>query len=210
MSHFGVSDCEGGSPRGSPPGSLAAPIREEEEGRANELLFSSPSLPNISLGRPHAAPRHVPPAHAPHVGQVPPAVLPPVSEAEAYSGAAALGARLAKRPLGRTHSAPLPLGDPALTPHTHPHPPSAHHYLRDQIRKTVLTRAHDAAAAQLREEEGEVIDLTSRRPPSPSAPPAPGPALGAAPLARALSSPLVGARPPATGLAYDALMLKHG
>lgn len=40
-------------------------------------------------------------------------------------------ARLAKRPLGRTHSAPLPLGDPQL------HPPTAHHYLRDQIRKTV-------------------------------------------------------------------------
>lgn len=62
--------------------------------------------------------------------------LPPVSEAEAYMGAlpsgggggAGGGARGAKRPLGRTHSAPLPLGDPALQPH---------HYLRDQIRKTV-------------------------------------------------------------------------
>lgn len=69
--------------------------------------------------------------------------LPPVSEAEAYcpgalapgvpagAGGLGVGARLAKRPLGRTHSAPLPLGDPALQP------PSAHHYLRDQIRKTV-------------------------------------------------------------------------
>lgn len=75
----------------------------------------------------------------------------------------------------------------------------------------VLTRAHDAAAAQLREEEGEVIDLTARRPPtSPPAPPATAAPHEAAPLARALSSPLVGARAPATGLAYDALMLKHG
>ena len=77
----------------------------------------------------------------------------------------------------------------------------------------MLTRAHDAAAAQLREEEGEVIDLTSRRAPAP-APPAPpslpAPPCEPAPLARALSSPLVGARTPATGLAYDALMLKHG
>lgn len=63
--------------------------------------------------------------------------MPPVSEAEAYVatacgvGGVGGGARLAKRPLGRTHSAPLPLGDPALQP------PAAHHYLRDQIRKTV-------------------------------------------------------------------------
>lgn len=70
----------------------------------------------------------------------------------------------------------------------------------------VLTRAHDAAA-QLREEEGEVIDLTSRR----VEPPAAG-----APLARALSSPLVGAAvgvsagAAPTGLAYDPVMLKHG
>lgn len=112
------------SPRGSPPGGASAPIREEEESpRAAELLFSSPSMPNISLGRPHAAHPKPPPA------ALPPAALPPVSEAEA-SGAAGRGA---KRPLGRTHSAPLPLGDPALQPH------AAHHYLRDQIRKTVST-----------------------------------------------------------------------
>ncbi|KAI5635197.1 histone deacetylase domain-containing protein [Phthorimaea operculella] len=202
------TNCETGSPRGSPPGG-AAPIREEEESMARtpELLFSSPSMPNISLGRPH----HAPP---PRLAPPPPPVgvtLPPVSEAEAYTpitdgalGPGTVTGRLCKRPLGRTHSAPLPLGDPAL--HPHPHPPTAHHYLRDQIRKTVLTRAHDAAAAQLREEEGEVIDLTARRvDPAP-----PTPAVTAAPLARALSSPLVGARPPATGLAYDALMLKHG
>lgn len=72
----------------------------------------------------------------------------------------------------------------------------------------MLTRAHDAAAAQLREEEGEVIDLTARRAAPESAPATESP--GAAPLARALSSPMVGARAPATGLAYDALMLKHG
>lgn len=78
----------------------------------------------------------------------------------------------------------------------------------------MLTRAHDAAAAQLREEEGEVIDLTSRRAEPALACAGAGaeaqaPAT-AAPLARVLSSPLVGARAPATGLAYDALMLKHG
>ncbi|KAH9644939.1 hypothetical protein HF086_010147 [Spodoptera exigua] len=223
-------NCDGSSPRGSPPGGAGvggaggagatAPIREEEEGcgRAADLLFSSPSMPNISLGRPHQ------PAPRLHPAPPPLAVLPPVSEAEGW---AALGGRLAKRPLGRTHSAPLPLGDPALTP------PSAHHYLRDQIRKTqsnsegveshelrarsecvvlvaqVLTRAHDAAAAQLREEEGEVIDLTARRAPAAAAA-TPAPPCEPAPLARALSSPLVGARTPATGLAYDALMLKHG
>ncbi|CAH0692108.1 unnamed protein product [Spodoptera exigua] len=200
-------NCDGSSPRGSPPGGAGvggaggagatAPIREEEEGcgRAADLLFSSPSMPNISLGRPHQ------PAPRLHPAPPPLAVLPPVSEAEGW---AALGGRLAKRPLGRTHSAPLPLGDPALTP------PSAHHYLRDQIRKTVLTRAHDAAAAQLREEEGEVIDLTARRAPAAAAAATPAPPCEPAPLARALSSPLVGARTPATGLAYDALMLKHG
>lgn len=78
----------------------------------------------------------------------------------------------------------------------------------------VLTRAHDAAAAQLREEEGEVIDLTARRAEPALACAVPCAAADlpatAAPLARALSSPLVGARAPATGLAYDALMLKHG
>lgn len=76
-----------------------------------------------------------------------------------------------------------------------------------------MTRAHDAAAAaQLREEEGEVIDLTARGRNSSSAlPPAPAhPPAEPAPLARALSSPLVGARTPPTGLTYDALMLKHG
>ncbi|CAB3227364.1 unnamed protein product [Arctia plantaginis] len=229
-------NCEGGSPRGSPPGAgsitgvgTTAPIREEEEGcsRAAELLFSSPSMPNISLGRPHAAPprHHAPPAPPPHpphpphshtpvwgcnisVGAPMPVGVGPTLPAVSES-LGAWGARGAKRPLGRTHSAPLPLGDPALAP------PNAHHYLRDQIRKTVLTRAHDAAAAQLREEEGEVIDLTARRPqPSASdtavAPAPPAAPSEPAPLARALSSPLVGARAPPTGLAYDPLMLKHG
>ncbi|CAH0398143.1 unnamed protein product [Chilo suppressalis] len=242
-------NCDGSaiSPRGSPPGGgvggvggaggTATPIREEEEcGRAADLLFSSPSMPNISLGRPHAHPHPHPHTH-PHPHPHPPpqvsVSLPPVSEAEAFSSGGVgvgggmgpgvgvgvgpgVGGRLGKRPLGRTHSAPLPLGDPALQP------PTAHHYLRDQIRKTVLTRAHDAAAAQLREEEGEVIDLTARRAeradepgpgPGPGGPVAvlgPGPAVEAAPLARALSSPLVAARAPATGLAYDPIMLKHG
>ncbi|XP_075978419.1 histone deacetylase 4 isoform X6 [Anticarsia gemmatalis] len=266
-------NCEGGSPRGSPPGAggsstgvgATAPIREEEEGcsRAAELLFSSPSMPNISLGRPHAGPpRHhpapAPPPHPPHTPHAPHtphtphthtpvwgcnisvgAPLPlgvgvPLAAVSEAGAGGAWAPRGAKRPLGRTHSAPLPLGDPALQP------PNAHHYLRDQIRKTVrlhtildvLTRAHDAAAAQLREEEGEVIDLTARRPQPSASDPAVPPTLAAglaapvppgtataalvgtacepAPLARALSSPLVGARAPPTGLAYDPLMLKHG
>lgn len=127
-----LSVDDGLSPRGSPPGGASAPIREEEEGpRASDQLFSSPSMPNISLGRPHAAP---PRPHAPPVGpRAPlPAALPPVSEAEAYAGPLlAGGARAIRRQLGRTHSAPLPLGDPALQPQ------ATHHYLRDQIRKTV-------------------------------------------------------------------------
>ncbi|KAI8437212.1 hypothetical protein MSG28_010536 [Choristoneura fumiferana] len=327
-------NCDGSSPRGSPTGAgagAAAPIREEEEPPPRpELLFSSPSMPNISLGRPPAPPHkpHEPqfykfhyevfyrrwrravggnplwttgnpdldpdsaglsPAKKPSCtdkdnwfsydynltmcapgqslsaywcllftltiawsGQVVVSVsLPPVCEAEAYLGPLGPAARGGKRPLGRTHSAPLPLGDPALQPPPPPPPRSrpAHtttcatrygrlekpwwlsgfqgegpgfepglastafgnlrailHFYQENF---VLTRAHDAAAAALREEEGEVIDLTARRgAPLPAAAPAPAPA--AAPLARALSSPLVGARPPATGLAYDALMLKHG
>lgn len=88
-------------------------------------------------------------------------------------------------------------------------------FIRTQIVKCtflqVLTRAHDAAAAQLREEEGEVIDLTARNRNPPSIAPSPvHPPAEPAPLARALSSPLVGARTPPTGLTYDALMLKHG
>lgn len=166
-------DCEGGSPRGSPASGCssgaAMPIREEEEAcsRAAELLFSSPSLPNISLGRAHVAAAAPPAAHAPqHEERAPPFALardlswshsphnsvslPPVSEAEACcagpaglapAGIAPAGlapaahspavARLGKRLLGRTYSAPLPLGDPALQP------PVAHHYLCKQIRKTV-------------------------------------------------------------------------
>lgn len=137
-------DCDGSSPRGSPPGGAGpagatAPIREEEEGcgRAAELLFSSPSMPNISLGRPHqGGPRlqPPPPQPAPHPHTPVAAPLAPVSEAEGWAGVGP--ARLSKRPLGRTHSAPLPLGDPALAPLA---PPTAHHYLRDQIRKTVHT-----------------------------------------------------------------------
>lgn len=199
-------NCESGSPRGSP---TAAVIREEEESgyqppRAPpELLFSSPSMPNISLGRPHA------PAQ-PRTQPLPVTVtpLPPVSEsARPGPCPAECGVlRLNKRPLGRTHSAPLPLGDPALRS-TLPLAPPAHNYLRDQIRKTVLTRAHDAA--QLREEEGEVIDLTSRKNNN-SNTNGPPTSTQAAPLARALSSPMVGSRSLSTGLAYDALMLKHG
>lgn len=84
--------------------------------------------------------------------------------------------------VGRTQSAPLPLGHPMLqggiiTPTTHYeellaekqlHTQQAHNYLKQQIRQTVLTRAHSRGQTnQLDEapetEESEVIDLTGKK-----------------------------------------------
>lgn len=75
-------------------------------------------------------------------------------------------ARLNKRPLGRTQSAPLPLGHPMLVG-TAPSSevPHHHYYLKQQIRQTVLTRAGARETGQLdeREETAEVIDLTDKK-----------------------------------------------
>lgn len=75
-------------------------------------------------------------------------------------------ARLNKRPLGRTQSAPLPLGHPMLVGAGNPSDlPHHHYYLKQQIRQTVLTRAGAREAGQLdeREETAEVIDLTDKK-----------------------------------------------
>lgn len=89
---------------------------------------------------------------------------------------------LLSRALGRTQSAPLPLGHPMLqggiiTPTTHYEEylaekqihdqQQAHNYLKQQIRQTVLTRVGSRQANQLDEapetEESEVIDLTGKK-----------------------------------------------
>ncbi|XP_029710704.1 histone deacetylase 4 isoform X4 [Aedes albopictus] len=239
--------------RGSPSN---APIQEENEdpqygpgGRSsiNDLsLFSSPSMPNISLGRPHLADAH-PANHIvispqsmvplrPHqlvaAGQPPPMPHHPASyvghqamldhlteqqlQAAAVAAAAASGlsinpthlggihagvppvyghpitdaqvaqARLHKqghRPLGRTQSAPLPLGHPMLTGtgsgvvnigQTHYENSDAerqayeqHLLMKQKIRQTALNRANCVREPQLKEEveSGEVIDLTDKKQP---------------------------------------------
>ncbi|XP_049860821.1 histone deacetylase 5 isoform X2 [Schistocerca gregaria] len=189
-------------------GRSSTPIQEEgegcgsQQGSVGELsLYSSPSMPNISLGRP---PTHsVPDATHLHgsaglgtvseaevraaftarlgmplTGQMLPGTLPfyptlPVIDGE-YSyagGSATLGtapgitdaqvahARLNRRPLGRTQSAPLPLGHPVLALVPPSHSPSQyddfqhqqqqqqHNFLRQQIRQTVLTRAGSRSQA---------------------------------------------------------------
>ncbi|XP_062537394.1 histone deacetylase 4 isoform X5 [Armigeres subalbatus] len=260
------TDCAGGTPdsgpnsppalgsRGSPSN---APIQEENEdpqygpgGRSsiNDLaLFSSPSMPNISLGRPHLADPH--PAN--HISMVPlrphqmvaagqppqlshhppppfvghPAMFEQLTEQQLQAAAAAataaaaaaasglsinpthLGgihsgvppvyghpitdaqvaqARLHKqghRPLGRTQSAPLPLGHPMLTGtgssvvnigQTHYENSDAerqayeqHLLMKQKIRQTALNRANCVREPQLKEEveSGEVIDLTDKKQP---------------------------------------------
>ncbi|XP_076291494.1 histone deacetylase 4 isoform X16 [Lasioglossum baleicum] len=216
-----------------------------QQGSLSDLsLFSSPSMPNISLGRPHVpsggnttgtklatvSEAEVRAAFTarlgmPLTGQMLPGTLPfypslTVIEGESansgyvhkqmqnlehptvtnrqhpsaavYHGGAAASpitdtqvahARLQKaghRPLGRTQSAPLPLGHPMLqggmmAPQTHYEEylaekqlhdqQQAHNYLKQQIRQTVLTRVGSRGQAnQLDEapesEESEVIDLT--------------------------------------------------
>ncbi|XP_052126042.1 histone deacetylase 4 isoform X3 [Frankliniella occidentalis] len=224
-----------------------------EQGSISDLsLYSSPSMPNISLGRPPApsssreggklAPVSEAEVRAaftarlgmPLTGQMMPGTLPfyptlPVLEAE-YSNPTSPGyihkqmqsleqahgpvtvgagapvipapyhppitdsqvahARLNKqghRPLGRTQSAPLPLGHPMLTgsgltvvPHhgnyedyllQEKQQTLQHNLLKQQIRQTVLTRANSrglstsSSGGQLDEtdENAEVIDLTERR-----------------------------------------------
>ncbi|XP_046678281.1 histone deacetylase 4 isoform X4 [Homalodisca vitripennis] len=230
----------------SPPGGHNTPIQEEGEpqyaqlstspGSMNDLsgLYTSPSMPNISLGRPPTSTasesKLAPVSEAevraafaarlgmPLTGQMLSGTLPyyptlPVIEAAEYGSAAythkqmasleqrgaclpsmyphvaitdtqVAHARLNKqghRPLGRTQSAPLPLGHPMLAagivldppppPTHHPAHLSTHNLLRQQIRQTVLTRAGSRAqslsGSQLdeapeAEDLTEVIDLTEK------------------------------------------------
>ncbi|XP_077298771.1 histone deacetylase 4 isoform X3 [Arctopsyche grandis] len=185
--------------RGSP--TAAAPIREEveeaygQQGSIGDLsLFSSPSMPNISLGRPHVtsttesnmlatvSEAEVRAAFTARLGvpltegMLPPS-LPyyPMLPVESYNkppphqpitDIQVAHARLNKRPLGRTQSAPLPLGHPMLVGTANPSDMSQHHYyLKQQIRQTVLTRAGARETGQLdeREETAEVIDLTDKK-----------------------------------------------
>ncbi|XP_054286298.1 histone deacetylase 4-like isoform X3 [Macrosteles quadrilineatus] len=225
----------------SPSAGHNTPIQEEGEtqygqlstspGSMNDIsgLYTSPSMPNISLGRPPTSTPNenklAPVSEAevraafaarlgmPLTGQMLSGTLPfyptlPVIEAE-YGSAAythkqmasleqsrvgvhslypsagitdtqVAHARLNKqghRPLGRTQSAPLPLGHPMLTaglvmdPAPSHHQITTHNLLRQQIRQTVLTRAGSRAqslsGSQLDEApEGEdlteVIDLTEK------------------------------------------------
>ncbi|XP_017760370.1 PREDICTED: histone deacetylase 4 isoform X4 [Eufriesea mexicana] len=216
-----------------------------QQGSLSDLsLFSSPSMPNISLGRPHVpsgssttgtklatvSEAEVRAAFTarlgmPLTGQMLPGTLPFYPSLTVIEGGDATStgyvhkqmqnmehpsltnrqhpsavyhgtatatpitdtqvahARLQKaghRPLGRTQSAPLPLGHPMLqggiiTPQTHYEEylaekqlhdqQQAHNYLKQQIRQTVLTRVGSRGQAnQLDEapetEESEVIDLT--------------------------------------------------
>ncbi|XP_055523153.1 histone deacetylase 4 isoform X1 [Wyeomyia smithii] len=237
--------------RGSPSN---APIQEENEdpqyrSSINDLaLFSSPSMPNISLGRPHLSDAHsanhiaMVPLRPPHplVAAGPPPQPPTLSHhhpplpshfvnhpsmlteqqlqaaavAAAAAAAAASGlsinpmgginagvptvyghpitdaqvaqARLHKqghRPLGRTQSAPLPLGHPMLTGapgsvvnigQTHYENSDAerqayeqHLLMKQKIRQAALSRANCVREPQLKEEveSGEVIDLTDKKQP---------------------------------------------
>ncbi|KAJ8683063.1 hypothetical protein QAD02_018855, partial [Eretmocerus hayati] len=247
----------------TPGGGPNTPIQEEAEGspyagqlsRASQQgsisdlsLFSSPSMPNISLGRPHVpssatSGTKLPPVSEaevraaftarlgmPLTGQMLPGTLPfypsltlidgepaylhkqleqqqaVASQQTSNSGSGSptsrhtiyhptpitdtqvAHARLHKaghRPLGRTQSAPLPLGHPMLQggimapPSTHyeeylaekqlheqQQQQQTHNYLKQQIRQTVLTRV-GSRSQQLDEapesEESEVIDLTGKK-----------------------------------------------
>ncbi|XP_063233276.1 histone deacetylase 4 isoform X3 [Bacillus rossius redtenbacheri] len=241
----------------SPTAGRNTPIQEEGDGSSygqlansrqdsiSDLsLYSSPSMPNISLGRP--------PAHSssdgaklasvseaevraaftarlgmPLTGQMlstnlpffptlpaidgefsspsspsyvhkqmasleqqaaPPGLVPGMYHGAPITDTQVAHARLNKqghRPLGRTQSAPLPLGHPmlagpagmGLVPHYEEYsgekplmdPQQAHNFLKQQIRQTVLTRAgRQSGSTQLEEapetdECSEVIDLTDKK-----------------------------------------------
>ncbi|XP_050531145.1 histone deacetylase 4 isoform X3 [Daktulosphaira vitifoliae] len=234
-----VSNC-----RNSPSIGATTPIKEESDmtfghmsnnnaEQSNSVadlsaLYTSPSMPNISLGRPpsntdgsklltsvsEAEVRAAFTARlgVPLTGQMLSSTLPyyptlplldtsqnlikkQIQSLESKSAAPSFHAapitdtqvahaRLNKaghRPLGRTQSAPLPLGHPMLNNMTSGHhlgihyedyeplqqQISAHNYLKQQIRNTVLTRvgsrAHLATSTLINEDQEDdpkVIDLT--------------------------------------------------
>lgn len=114
-----------------------------------------------------------------HAG-VPPAYGHPITDAQV---AQARLQRQGHRPLGRTQSAPLPLGHPMLTGtvsgvvnivQTHYENSDAerqayeqHMLMKQKIRQTALNRANCVREPQLKEEveSGEVIDLTDKKQP---------------------------------------------
>ncbi|CAG9859580.1 unnamed protein product [Phyllotreta striolata] len=211
------------SPPQEPPKELSPPCESEEYQR--HALFSSPSMPNISLAAHHvlspdiseAAMRAACTARLgmPLTGQMLPGTLPfypslPLIESEhedqpldTISELQEPQARGVIRPLGRTQSSPLPLGHPLLggppPPDLQPPPPPP-------------PQAHPQHQPV---EEQEQRDLELRANESRSI----------RPLSRALSSPVVHLGPPGevptlasrrrassaptTGLAYDNQMLKH-
>ncbi|XP_043491666.1 histone deacetylase 4 [Polistes fuscatus] len=207
-----------------------------QQGSLSDLsLFSSPSMPNISLGRPQipsssaqSGSKLAPVSEAevraaftarlgmPLTGQMLPGTLPFYPSLTVIDGdptyihkqmqnleQVSVGSRqhpvypitdtqvahtrlqkASHRPLGRTQSAPLPLGHPMLQggimappahyeeyliekQHQHDQQ-QAHNYLKQQIRQTVLTRVSSRGQTnQLDEapetEESEVIDLTGKK-----------------------------------------------
>ncbi|KAK6619804.1 hypothetical protein RUM44_006203 [Polyplax serrata] len=222
--------------RTSPSATGSTPIQEEPEsptygqlsnssqqGSMSDLsLYSSPSMPNISLGRPPSSHSSAQDKLAsvseadvraaftarlgmPLTGQMLPGTLPfyptlpvidnePGGTAEIHKQMQSLEqtgspmvsgyqhmtdnqvahARLTKhghRPLGRTQSAPLPLGHPMLThtvlsiPQRFDDQRAQHNLLKQQIRQTVLTRAGRQLEEQPEtvDELAEVIDLTDQK-----------------------------------------------
>lgn len=139
--------------------------------------YAPPSIPsNIDLP-PHA---HTAALHMAQLGLQIPMYSQPITDAQVAL------ARLHKqghRPLGRTQSAPLPLGHPMLTgaaalniAQTHYENSEAerqayeqqHLQLTQKIRQTVLTRS--GRADSFKEEDDAVIDLTDKKQPPKSVP----------------------------------------
>ncbi|CAG9836729.1 unnamed protein product [Diabrotica balteata] len=203
------------SPPQEPPKELSPPCESEEYQR--HALFSSPSMPNISLAAHHvlspdlseAAVRAACTARLgmPLTGQMLPGTLPfypslPAIESEhedqpldTISELQEPQVRGVIRPLGRTQSSPLPLGHPLLggppppdlPPPLPPLPPAEEQEQRD---------------LELRANESRSIRPLSRALSSPVVhlgPPGEGPTLS---RRRASSAPT-------TGLAYDNQMLRH-
>ncbi|XP_050302312.1 histone deacetylase 7 [Anthonomus grandis grandis] len=200
------------SPPQEPPKELSPPCEAEEYQRLP--LFSSPSMPNISLAAHHvlspdlseAAVRAACTARLgmPLTGQMLPGTLPfypslPAIDSEheetpldTISELQEPQVRGVIRPLGRTQSSPLPLGHPLLRGPLPPEPEPPQPPPEEQEQRDLELRANESRSIR--------------------------------PLSRALSSPVVhlgapdgvpiltrrrASSTPTTGLAYDSQMLKH-
>uniref|UniRef100_A0A8D8W924 Histone deacetylase n=1 Tax=Cacopsylla melanoneura TaxID=428564 RepID=A0A8D8W924_9HEMI len=204
----------------NPASSANTPIVEEGEpayGKGSDQngsmcdltsLYTSPSLPNISLGRPPSASEGkklasvseaevraaftsrlgLPLPYYPSLSMMEPSLSPaPAHLTSSYHPSPITDSQVAharlnkagKRPLGRTQSAPLPLGHPMLAGSTgaplviYEHETgtgspssstSQHSLLKQHIRQTVLTRVGSRAASNSSvlsdTPENAVIDLT--------------------------------------------------